>query len=147
MASRAPRLTTTALTAAAVLLVATLTLPHMPSPLALLHPPQTPYDRSRPRFVPGFVLLTEARAVVPAGASVTVTSEPPDPALDADLHHLAAALLPGRRLVPAALFGATRPDLARLADYVVVVGGTPAKPPGDRLLIRKDGSVWRRGPS
>jgi hypothetical protein len=140
------RLTKPALAGAALLLAATLTLPSMPSAFALLHPPQTPYDRSYAPFLRAFVLLMEARDVVPVGACVTVRSEPSDPVLDQDLHHLAVALLPGRRIVPSAIFGTPRPDLARLADYVVVVGAAPTESPGDRLLTRKDGSVWRRGP-
>jgi hypothetical protein len=142
---RAPPLSTVALAGAALPLLAMLA--SLPSPLALFHPPQTPYDRSKRHLVPAFVLLTEARSLVPAGASVTVTSEPPDPALDTDAHHMGVALLPGRLVIPAALFGSARPDLARQAEYVVVVGGTPTAPPGDRLLTRKEGTLWRRPPS
>lgn len=97
--------------------------------------------------MPAFTLLTEARAVLPAGATVTVVSEPPDATLDTDTHHMGVALLPGRLVIPSALFGAPRPDLARQADYVVVVGGAPSRPPGERLLTHKDGTVWRRRPS
>jgi hypothetical protein len=142
---RAPRLTLNALLGAAVLLVATLL--RLPSPLALFHRPQTPFDRSSPRLVPAFALLTEARALLPKGVSVTVTSEPPDPALDIDIHHMGVALLPGRLVIPAALSGTSRPDLARRADYVVVVGAVPATPPGDRLLTRPEGTIWRRRPA
>ena len=137
-----PRLTTTALAGAAVLLLAALA--RLPSPLALFHPPQTPYDRSKPHLVPAFVLLTQARAVVPAGASVTVTSEPVDAALDTDTHRLGVALLPGRLVIPAALWATSRPDLAQQAEYLVVVGKAPAAPQGDRLLACAEGTVWRR---
>jgi hypothetical protein len=119
----------------------------LPSPLALFHPPQTPYDRGRRHLVPAFALLNEARAVLPAGVSVTVVSEPPDATLDTDTHHMGVALLPGRLVIPAALSGVPRPDLARQADYVVVVGRPPSRPPGERLLTRRDGTVWRRRPS
>ena len=142
MSRRASRLTTTALAGAAALLLATLA--RLPSPLALFHPPQTPYDRSKRHLASAFVLLTQARAVVPAGASVAVTSEPADAALDTDTHHLGVALLPGRLVIPAALWGTPRPDLARQAEYVVVIGKTPAAPQGDRLLACVEGTVWRR---
>jgi hypothetical protein len=122
------------------------TLLRLPSPLALLHPPQTPYDRSKRRLVPAFTLLTAARDVVPRGALVTVTSEPQDPALDTDAHHMAVALLPGRRVVPAARWGSARPDLARVADYVVIVGARPKAFAGELLLTRREGTVWRRDP-
>lgn len=78
---------------------------------------------------------------------MTIVSEPPEPTLDTDYQHLGAALLPGRVVIPAALFGVPRPDLAKRADYVVVVGEMPAAPPGERLLRRPDGTVWRRRPS
>jgi hypothetical protein len=78
---------------------------------------------------------------------VTIVSEPPDPVLDTDAQHLGAALLPGRVVIPAARFGAPRPDLVQRADYVVVVGAMPARPPGERLLERPQGTVWRRRPS
>jgi len=139
---QAGRLSISALTGAAVLLLATLA--RLPSPRALFLPPQTPFDRSNPRFVPAFVLLTEARTLVPAGASVAVTTEPVDPGLDTDTHHLGVALLPGRSVIPAALAGISRPDLVRQADYIVVVGRTPATPPGDRLLAHPEGTIWRR---
>lgn len=120
------------------------TVARLPSPLALFHPPQTPYDRTSPRLRQVFVLLSEARAVLPEGAWVTVTSEPSDPALDTDAQHMGVALLPGRLVIPAARFGVPRPDLAALADYLLVVGRPPAAPPGERLLESPAGTVWRR---
>ena len=122
------------------------TLARLPSPLALFHPPQTPFDRSKRHLVPSFILLTAAREVVPRGAWVTVTSEPPSPTLDTDTHHMAVALLPGRTVLPAARWGASRPDQIQAADYVVVVGAKPAAFHGELLLERREGTIWRRGP-
>lgn len=138
------RLARSALAGATILLAAALL--RLPSPLALLHPPQTPYDRSKRHLVPSFILLTAARDVVPRGARVTVTSEPPDPALDTDTHHMAVALLPGRIVLPAARWGTARPDLIPSADYVIVVGAKPAALRGELLLTRGEGTVWRRTP-
>ncbi len=129
---------------AAILLAATIT--RLPSPKTLFYPPLTPYDRGQVHLAPAFILLTAAREVVPPGASVTVTSEPPDPVLDSGTHHMGVALLPGRVVLPAALFDLARPDLARQADYIVVVGRQPAEPPGNRLLSIQEGSVWSRRP-
>ena len=129
---------------AAILLAAAIA--RLPSPRALFYPPLTPYDRGQVHLAPAFVLLTAARDVVPPGASVTVTSEPLDPVLDSGTHHMGIALLPGRLVLPAALFDRARPDLARQADYIVVVGRQPSEPPGDRLLSIREGSVWLRRP-
>ena len=123
-------------------------LARLPSPRAVAHPPATPYDRSAARRVaPAFVLLEEAAALIPRGASVTVTNEPPDAWSDTESHHLGVALLPGREVVPAAVWGTPRPDLASLADYVVILGGRPAVPPGRLLLVSPFGTVWERRPS
>jgi hypothetical protein len=142
--SATSRLSISALAGAAILLTVTMTL--LPSPRALFHPPQTPYDRGPVHLAPAFVLLSAAREVVPLGASVTVTSEPLDSVLDSSTHHMGVALLPGRLVLPAALFGRARSDLARQADYIVVVGQQPAEPPGNRLLWLQEGSVWSRRP-
>jgi hypothetical protein len=75
---------------------------------------------------------------------VTVTSEPLNPALDNTTHRLGVALLPGRLVIPAALRGVPRPELAAQAEYVLVVGRQPATPPGDLLLACPEGTVWRR---
>jgi len=116
----------------------------LPNPKALLHPPQTPYDRCNRELAPAFSLLVASEKVVPAGARVLVTSEPPSAALDTDFQHLGVALLPGRIVVPGARYGEARPDLARGADYVIVVGAEPSSSPGERLLSRPEGTVWRK---
>ena len=95
-------------------------------------------------LAPAFALIAEARRVVPPDARVTVTSEPLDPSLDNTTHRLGVALLPGRDVYPAALLGKPAPDLAARAEYVVVVGAAPALPPGELLLTRPEGTVWRR---
>ena len=117
----------------------------LPPPRALLRAPATPFDRSLARYLaPAFALIEQARRVVPEGVSVTVTSEPMDPFLDNMTHRAGVALLPGRSVYPAALFGLPRPDVASKAEYVIVVGAVPAEPPGDLLLARPEGTVWRR---
>lgn len=120
----------------------------LPPLAAVAHPPATPYDRSPAgHVVPAFILLDSAAAVIPRGASVTVTSEPPDPARDTESHHMGVALLPGRQVVPAALWGAPRPDLAGQADYIVILGRRPAVSYGRLLYESPPGTVWQRRPS
>ena len=148
MGWRAPGLTTTSLAASALVLLASLA--RLPPLQAVAHPPATPYDRSPARHVaPAFILLEEAAAVIPRGptVTVTVTSEPPDPRRDTESHHIGVALLPGREVVPAALWGAPRPDLAGRADYIVILGERPAVAPGRLLLESPRGTVWQRRPS
>jgi len=94
---------------------------------------------------PGWILLQRAGPLLPDGSSVLVRTEPPDPANDFYLHHYGVALLPGRRIVPAALWGVpTSADLQREAGYEVVVGERPEPPPGRLLLEMPEGTVWRR---
>jgi hypothetical protein len=121
------------------------TVATLPPPRALLRAPATPLDRSLAQYLaPSFALIAEARRVVPPAARVTVMTEPFDPFLDNMTHRLSLALLPGRSVFPAALFGEPRPDLASQGEYVIVVGAVPAAPPGDLLLSRPEGTVWRR---
>lgn len=111
----------------------------------LLRAPRTPYDASDPTTAASFILLQRADGLIPRGASVVVRSGSPDPNADTYLHRFAVALLPGRRIVPAALWGvASDPrDLAN-AQYEILVG-RPASPPSDQLLLEiPEGTVWRR---
>jgi hypothetical protein len=143
VASYTRRVTVAALAGAAALAVVTAAT--LPPPRALFRAPATPFDRSRARYLaPAFSLIAEARRVLPENARVTVTSEPPDPSLDNMTHRLGVALLPGRSVYPAALFGKPSPEESARAEYVVVVGTAPQAPPGDLLLARPEGTVWRR---
>ena len=61
------------------------------------------------------------------------------------LHRFAVALLPGRKIVPAALWGVpTAPDLLAEADYEIVVGATTSSPGRRLLLSTPEGSIWKR---
>jgi hypothetical protein len=108
---------------------------------------QTPYDASDARFiVPSWIVLARAAPLIPRGAAVLVRAEPPDPTNDMYLHRYGNGLLPGRKIVPAALWGvATPPDVVREAEYEVVVGKMPSVRPGRLLLQIPQGSVWLRG--
>ena len=141
MASHTRRLTAAALAGATVLVAATAA--YLPPPRALLRAPATPLDRSLARhFAPAFALITEARRVVPPAACMTVTTEPPS--LDNMTERLGVALLPGRSMCAASLSEKAAPDIVSRAEYVVVVGGAPAAPPGDLLFARPEGTVWRK---
>jgi hypothetical protein len=143
VSSQERRVTAAALAGAAILLA--LTLPALPPLRQLRQAPATPFDRSLARHLaPAFALIEAARPVLPPAARVTVTSEPLNPILDNTTHRLGVALLPGRDVIPAALMGASRPELAAQAEYVVVVGRPPATPPGELLLACPEGTVWRR---
>jgi hypothetical protein len=94
---------------------------------------------------PGYALLAAADRVIPPGASVVVRTEPPDAVQETWYHRIAVALLPGRRPRPAAFYGKPlSPDVWQDAEYLVLVGPTPAKPPGEPILETADGTVWRR---
>jgi hypothetical protein len=103
--------------------------------------PRTPFDASAagPAVASGYVLLRNAAARIPAGASVAVVTEPRDPIRDGYLQRFGIALLPQARLRPA---GWESSD----ADFVVVVGARPAQPPGELVFDSPEGSLWRRHP-
>jgi hypothetical protein len=113
----------------------------------LFRRPRTPFDRSAASSVaPGYALLTAAAPLVPPGATVVVRTEPRDPIQETYYHRFADALLLGRRALPASLYGHPAPaELWRAAEYVVVVGGKPAEPPGRLLLETAGGTVWKAG--
>jgi len=118
----------------------------LPFSRGLFRVAQTPYDASDAAFTrPAWIVLSRADPLVPRGAAVLIRTEPPDPTNDMYLHRFGIALLPGRRIVPAALWGVpTPPDIVRDAEYEIVVGQTPSLRPGRLLLQISEGSVWRR---
>jgi hypothetical protein len=112
----------------------------------LFRAPRTPYDAGdAASVVPSFILLQRADSLIPRGASVAVRIEPPDPDANSYLHRFAVALLPGRKIVPAALWGTpTEPGPLREAEYEIVVGREPAAPVGRLVLAIPEGTVWKR---
>jgi hypothetical protein len=128
-------------------LLAAFSIAALPFSRGLLRAPRTPYDASPAAYVtvPAWIILQRAEALVPPGASVVVRSEPADPSTDSYYHRFAVALLPGRRIVPAALWGTpTEPGPLRDAEYEVVVGGRPAAPLGRLVLELPQGTIWKR---
>lgn len=129
-------------------LLAAFSVAALPFSRGLFRAPRTPYDASPSAFVtvPAWILLERAAAVVPPGASVVVRSEPANPSSDSYYHRFAIGLLPGRRIVPAALWGTpTEPGPLRDADYEVVVGSRPSAPFGRLVLEVPEGTIWKRG--
>jgi hypothetical protein len=57
---------------------------------------------------------------------------------------MAVALLPGRKVLPAALWN-NPTHLEDQAEFLIVAGGKPAPAPGSLLLETPSGSVWQRG--
>ena len=126
--------------AAVLTAIAIKRLPPLPE---LLHAPSTPFDHSAPAAAALYRLFAEAAAVVPAGASVASICEPRDPVRETLLHREAIALLPGRKVLAAAVWNTpTRSE--EKADYLVIVGPKPAPSPGRLILETPAGSVWRR---
>jgi hypothetical protein len=126
---------------------AVLAVVRLPGPRELFRPPRTPFDRTESSSTaPEFLFLTHAGAVVPRGAVVTVRSEPRDPTHETVLHFKAVALLPGRRVLPAAAWDVYTPEYDAQANYVLVFGPRPAAPPGLPLMTDPNGTVWKRTP-
>jgi hypothetical protein len=118
----------------------------IPFSRGLFRVPRTPYDANEASFLaPAWTLLQRAAEIVPRDASVVVRGEPPDATNDSYLHRFAVALLPGRKIVPAAVWSVpTAPEALLEADYEIVVGKTPPSPTGRLLLSIPEGSVWKR---
>lgn len=112
----------------------------------LLRAPSTPFDRSAAAgAAPDFRLFWQAATVIPAGVSVSPLSQPRDPVRETTLHREAVALLPGRRVLPAATWNVpTR--FEEQADFLIVAGPRPPSSPGALVLETAQGSVWRRTP-
>ncbi len=84
---------------------------------------------------------------MPPEASVVVRTEPPDATNDSYLHRFAVALLPGRKIIPAAMWSIpTPPEALSGSDYEIVVGSVPPTPSGRLVLSIPEGTVWKRRP-
>ena len=112
----------------------------LPFSRGLFRAPRTPYGENA-----DWVLLQSAGPLLPPGSGVLIRTEPPDHVKDFYLHRFGVALLPGRRVVPASLWGVPTPaDLQQEAAYEIVLGKRPQTPPGTLLLEIPEGTVWRR---
>jgi hypothetical protein len=132
------------LTAAGTALLTGLAIARLPPPHVWLQPPETPFDRSGAWDARGpFLLLRRAASIVPRGASVAVRTQSGDPSADTYLFRDAVGLLPGRRVLPAARWGAPTPELARQAQFLVLLGPLPTTPEGELLLSTPEGTIWR----
>ncbi len=117
----------------------------LPPKKDLLKAPTTPFDRIPvPAISQSYRLLWRISSVLPAGASVAIRSEPRNPDLESSLFQNGIALLNGRKVLPAALWGHPVPEIEKQADFVIVVGPKPPFPPGTLLFESPDGSLWRR---
>jgi hypothetical protein len=127
--------------AAVLTALAISTLPRFPE---VLQAPSTPFDRSgMPGAAARYRLFQEAAAVIPPGASVAPVSQPRDPTRETELHREAVALLPGRRVIPAALWDAPT-HREEEADFLIVAGPMPSPSPGTLRLETPAGNVWQR---
>jgi len=125
-------------------LLTTLAIVKLPPFPELIHAPSTPFDRSAmPASAVSYRIFQAAAAVVPAGASVAVLAQPRDAMRETALHREAVALLPGRKVVPAALWGLPTGRESQ-ADFLIVAGEIPSPSPGKLLLEMPRGTVWRR---
>ncbi len=127
--------------AAVLTVLAISNLPRLPE---LLRAPSTPFDRGPiPAVAASYRLFRSATAVIPSGASVSPLSQPRDPVRETELHREAVALLPGMRVIPAALWDVPT-HREEESDFLIVAGPRPSSPPGALLLETPEGSVWRK---
>ena len=126
--------------AAVLLVISILRLPPFPD---IVRAPATPFDRTNPRMALDCRLLLEAATRIPEGASVSVVSAPRDFARETQLHREAVALLPGRKVIPAAVWD-TPTYADEQAEFLIVAGPHHAHERGTALFETPLGSVWRR---
>ncbi len=115
----------------------------LPPAAEIFRRPQTPYDRSGSGAA-DFRFLTEAASRIPRRTSVIVWSEPRDPTRETTLYISAVALLPGRRVLPAAQWNIPTPEWEAEAQYVLVFGPSPHPSPGESVAVFPGGSIFRR---
>ncbi|HYV42113.1 MAG TPA: hypothetical protein VEO02_10030 [Thermoanaerobaculia bacterium] len=116
----------------------------LPPMADILRAPSTPFDRSAAAAAaPDYSFLWEAAAHIPLGVSVAPVCEPRDPARETTLHREAVGLLPGRKILPAAVWNQPT-HLEGQADFLIVFGPRPSSPPGILIFETEKGSVWRR---
>lgn len=112
-----------------------------------LGPPPTPFTHGVTFLEPAYALLRDAAPRIPAGASVVVLAEPRHPGFESYFFRFGLALLPGRHVLPAAVFDAfTPPETWASAEYRVVVHGRPTPSDDELVLTTPAGTVWRRRP-
>lgn len=121
-----------------------LSIAELPPPAEILRAPSTPFDRTAAvAAATDFRLLWKAAAVIPQGATVSPLSQPRSVARETALAREAVALLPGCRVLPAAIWDMpTR--LEDQAQFLIVVGPRPSLPLGVLVLEVPEGTVWRR---
>ena len=129
---------------AGAVLLAGVALRGLPWRAGLALPP-TPFTHSTTPFLaPAYTLLRDADTRIPPGVAAVVLAEPRDARLESHYYRLGLALLPGRDVLPAALFDRfTPPETWAAAPYRVVVGKGPAPPEVTPVLETPEGSVWR----
>ncbi|MDQ2970382.1 MAG: hypothetical protein M3R62_10710 [Acidobacteriota bacterium] len=144
--SRTPAPRETVVLLAGSALLALWAFARLPRPSELFRPPATPFDRTQGRAAsaPAFLFLSDAAKAVPRGATAAILAEPRDAARETTLHAQAVALLPGRRVLPAAQWSAFTPEYEAQAEYLLILGPPPAVSPGELLLAGSGGTVWKR---
>jgi hypothetical protein len=118
----------------------------LPFSRGLFRTVQTPYDASDAKFTPpAWIMLARAEPLIPRGASVVVRTAPTDLNNDMYLHRFGVALLPGRKIVAAALWGVpSAGEEIDAANWEVVVGKAVSSPGRRLVLSAPEGSVWKR---
>jgi len=138
-----PNAASSVLLAGAVLLAlwAFAIVPRWPRPT-----PSTPFDRSNLPLADAFRLLSAARPLLPAGASVAVIAEPRDAVRETSLYGTAVGALPAQRVLPAAQWGVFTPRHELEAEYEIVYGPAPAPAaaPGALVVSLPGGALYRR---
>jgi len=107
-----------------------------------LHIPATPVDQVNVPVSRQWMLLLQAKELIPPGSSYTVTAATPDDEMM--LHMLSLGILTGRRAVPRSYYGTPTGPSAATAQFVVSYECAGAPPEGSRHALLH-GCLWATG--
>ena len=139
--SEVPQLALLLAGAAALMALSVSRLSPMPD---ILRAPSTPFDRSAAAAAaPDYSFFREAASHIPREVSVAAICMPRDPARETTLHREAVGLLPGRKILPSAVWNSPT-HLEENAEFLIIVGPIPSPPPGTLVFENAKGSVWRK---
>lgn len=104
--------------------------------------PATPVDQVSVPVSRQWMLLLQAKELIPPGSSYSVTAATPEDEMM--LHMLSVGILTGRRAVPRTYYGTPTRSSAAMAQFVVSYE-CAGEPPGGARHLLLNGCLWATG--
>ena len=112
------------------------------APHSVLVRPVTPVDGIDPAAARQWTFLRRARAVVPAGATYTVTAPTRD--VEMNLYMMSLGLLPDARGIPSSYYGVSTAERGARARYVLAYDNPPMSEDVRLRAGFPEGNVYER---